>query len=366
MSLQWHSPPQTRVAAWVHDVCGIVPAPRECRFVLNNNSDEMEAGKALLAMYEAELWQLGVMSQAQRRVAALVRNQTGRFPSVQEIDYYLDLAHGSFESAASWLLVEYARQEEREYQESVLAHQRQQLAHIYSQPRPSAPGLGGVDLATEQFLEGGGLGAQMVRNERDVAAVQDFIEGSKLLATDGGSATVPFVDPLSSSATPSAFASDLHNDLQLRATVDAILQGDDAPEPSASEDADTSPLKSEGEPTHCSATSTVLKSNDGTPMCFIRNLDTSTINPPAAPVYSPPWFKPGSKTRDNPITGEELPLNFEDMSRDLKALAAQPSVVRPHEYIFLGNQRKGAKDKLGMIYRRAANKHAGETVTGAT
>ena len=251
MSLQWHSPPQTRVAAWVHDVCGIVPAPRECRFVLNNNSDEMEAGKALLAMYEAELWQLGVMSQAQRRVAALVRNQTGRFPSVQEIDHYLDFAHGSFESAASWLLVEYARQEEREYQESVLAHQRQQLAHIYSQPRPSAPGLGGVDLATEQFLEGGGLGAQMVRNERDVAAVQDFIEGSKLLATDGGSATVPFVDPLSSSATPP------------------------------------------------------------------RLRRTSTT-----------------------------------MSRDLKALAAQPSVVTPHEYIFLGNQRKGAKDKFGMIRSR--------------
>ena len=124
---------QTRVAEWVHEVCGIVPAPRECRFVLNNNSDEMEAGKALLAMYEAELWQLGIMSQAQRRVAALVRNQTGRFPSVQEIDHYLDFAHGSFESAASWLLVEYARQEEREYQESVLAHQRQlyQKRHAY-------------------------------------------------------------------------------------------------------------------------------------------------------------------------------------------------------------------------------------------
>ena len=172
---------------------------------------------------------------------------------------------------------------------------------------------------------------------------------------------MPFVDPLSSSATPSAFASDLHNDLRLRATVDAILQDDDAPEPSASEDADTSPLKTEGEPSHCSATSTLLKSNDGMPMCFINNLRISTVNPPAEPVYSPPWFKPGSKTRENPITGQELPLNFEDMSRDLKVLAAQPSPVRPHEYVFLGNQRRGAKDKSGMVYRRAANNHAGET-----
>ena len=358
MSLQWHSPPQARVAAWVHDVCGIVPAPSECRSVLDTNSCEMEAAKALLAMYEAELWQLGIMSQAQRRVAALVRNQTGRFPSVQEIDYYLDFAHGSFESAASWLLVEYARQEEREYQESVLAHQRQQLAHIYSQPRPSAPGLGGVDLATEQFLEGGGLGAQMVRNERDVAAVQDFIEGSKLLATDGSSATVPSVDPLSSTATPSAFASDLHRDPELQAMYDALLPDGDVPTPFTSEDSDPSPLKSEGEPSHCSATSTLLKSNDGTPMCFINN---SIVTPPAKPVYSPPWFKPGSKTRENPITGQELPLNFEDMSRDLKVLAAQPSPVRPHEYVFLGNQRRGAKDKSGMVYRRAANNHAGET-----
>ena len=195
MSLQWHSPPQARVAAWVHNACGIIPAPSECPSVLDTNSCETEAAKTLLAMYEAELWRLGIMSQAQRRVAALVRNQTGRFPSVQEIDYYLDFAHGSFESAASWLLVEYARQEEREYQESVLAHQRQQLAHIYSQPRPSAPGLGGVDLATEQLLEGGGLGTQMVRNERDLAAEEHW---NKLLATDGSSATVPSVDPLSS------------------------------------------------------------------------------------------------------------------------------------------------------------------------
>ena len=357
MSLQWHSPPQARVAAWVHNACGIIPAPSECPSVLDTNSCETEAAKTLLAMYEAELWRLGIMSQAQRRVAALVRNQTGRFPSVQEIDHYLDFAHGSFESAASWLLVEYARQEEREYQESVLAHQRQQLAHIYSQPRPSAPGLGGVDLATEQLLEGGGLGTQMVRNERDLAAEEHW---NKLLATDGSSATVPSVDPLSSTATPSAFASDLHRDPKLRATVDALLQDGDVPTPFTSEDADTSPLKSEGEPTHCSAKSTVLKSNDGTPMCFHHN-HTSTVNPPAAPVYSPTWFKPGSKTRENPITGEELPLNCEDMSRDLKALAAQPSLVRPHEYIFLGNQRRGAKDPSGMVHRRAANKHAGET-----
>ena len=165
----------------------------------------------LHATLEAELWQRGIMSTEQRGVAALIRNETGRFPSVGSIDFYLH-NNGSIESAATLLLVEYANQELRDYTESVQTHHRQQLAHMYNQRRPSALGLGGVDVATEQSVEGGGLGTQMVRNERDVAAVQDFIEGSKLLATDGGSATVPFVDPLSSSATPSAFASDLHND----------------------------------------------------------------------------------------------------------------------------------------------------------
>jgi hypothetical protein len=222
------------------------------------------------------------------------------------------------------LLVEYANQELREYRESEQTHHRQQ---------------------------------QMVRNERDLAVEEHW---NKLLATDGSSATVPSVDALSSTATPSAFASDLHRDPELRATVDALLQDDDVPTPLTSEDADTSPLKSEGEPAHCSATSTVLKSNDGTPMCVFRN-HTSTVNPPAAPVYSPTWFKPGSKTRENPITGEELPLCSEDMSRDIKVLAAQPSAVRPHEYIFLGNQRRGARDQSGMVHRRAAKKHAGET-----
>ncbi len=67
------------------------------------------------------------------------------------VDFYLDLAHGSFEPAATLLLVEDARQEERRYQESVLTHQRQQLAHTYSQLLHSALDLGGVDVATEKF-----------------------------------------------------------------------------------------------------------------------------------------------------------------------------------------------------------------------
>ena len=66
--------------------------------------------------------------------------------------------------------MEDARQEERQYDEYVLTHQRQQLAHIFSQRRPSALDLGGVDVATEKLLEGGGLGAEMVRTERDLAA----------------------------------------------------------------------------------------------------------------------------------------------------------------------------------------------------
>ena len=311
----------------------------------------------LHATLEAELWQRGIMSTEQRAVAALIRNETGMFPSVASINFYLE-NNGSIESAATSLLVEYANQELREYRESVQTHHRQQLADMYNQRRPSALGLGGVDVvATEQSVEGGGLGTQMVRNERDLAEEEHW---NKLLATDGSSATVPSVDPLSSTATPSTFASDLHRDPELRATVDALLQDGDAPTPFTAEDADTSPLKSEGEPTHCSATSTVLKSNDGTPMCFFRN-HTSTVNPPAAPVYSPTWFKPGSKTRENPITGEVVPLNCEDMSHDLKVLAAQPSLVRPYEYIFSGSQRKGAQDPSGMVHRRAANKYAGET-----
>ena len=42
--------------------------------------------------------------------------------------------------------------------------------------------MGGVDVATEQFVEGGGPGTQMLRNERDLAAAKDW---KKLLATDG-------------------------------------------------------------------------------------------------------------------------------------------------------------------------------------
>jgi hypothetical protein len=44
----------------------------------------------LHATIEAELWQLGILSAGQRWVAALIRNQTGIIPSVQEIDFYLE------------------------------------------------------------------------------------------------------------------------------------------------------------------------------------------------------------------------------------------------------------------------------------
>ena len=201
----------------------------------------------------------GNRSPAQRGIAALVRNQTGRFPSVQSVDFYLDLAHGSVESAATLLLVEDARQDERQYVESVLTHQRQQLAHMYSQPRPSALDLGRVDVATEKFLEGGGLGAEMVRTERDVAAVQDYIEQSKLHATDGRSATEPFVDPLSSTATPSAFVSGLDGNPALHEMVDAILQDS----PFTSEEAPAAPALT-SEASHVGATSALKKTDAGT------------------------------------------------------------------------------------------------------
>ena len=180
MSLQWHSPQQACVAAWVHDVCGIAPAPSECQSVLDTYSCQMEAARMLHATLEAELWQRGIMSTEQRGVAALIRNETGMFPSVGSIDFYLH-NNGSIESAATLLLVEYANQELRDYTESVQTHHRQQLAHMYNQRRPSALGLGGVDVATEQSVEGGGLGTQMVRNERDLAAEEHW---NKLLATD--------------------------------------------------------------------------------------------------------------------------------------------------------------------------------------
>ena len=34
---------QTRVAAWVHDACGIVTAPSECQSALDTNSCKIEA-----------------------------------------------------------------------------------------------------------------------------------------------------------------------------------------------------------------------------------------------------------------------------------------------------------------------------------
>jgi hypothetical protein len=148
MSLQWHSPPQVCVAAWVRDVCGIVPAPSECQYFLDTNSCQIqEAARMLHATLEAELWQRGIMSTEQRAVAALIRNETGMFPSVASINFYLE-NNGSIESAATSLLVEYANQELREYRESEQTHHRQQ---------------------------------QMVRNERDLAEEEHW---NKLLAEE--------------------------------------------------------------------------------------------------------------------------------------------------------------------------------------
>ena len=92
----------------------------------------MKAARMLHAAFEAELWQLGVMPAGQRGVAALIRNETRMFPSVQSIDFYLH-NNGTIESAATSLLVEYANQELRDYRESVQTHHRQQLAHLYNQ-----------------------------------------------------------------------------------------------------------------------------------------------------------------------------------------------------------------------------------------
>ena len=354
MSLQWHSPPQTRVAAWVQASCGIAPAPSECQSVLNANPCEMEAARTLLAMFESELWQLGIRSPAQRGIAALVRNQTGRFPSVQSVDFYLDLAHGSVESAATLLLVEDARQDERQYVESVLTHQRQQLAHMYSQPRPSALDLGRVDVATEKFLEGGGLGAEMVRTERDVAAVQDYIEQSKLHATDGRSATEPFVDPLSSTATPSAFVSGLDGNPALHEMVDAILQDS----PFTSEEAPAAPaLKSEA--SHVGATSALKKTDAGTPLCFINN-DAGSKVISTEEHYEIPWFAPGTTHSVSAITGLSSPLTFETMRRDVNLHSSTPRHTRHHHFVFLGSQKAGTKDKNGNLRRGSPNLEAGE------
>jgi hypothetical protein len=78
MSLQWHSPPQACVAAWVHDVCGIVQAPSECQSFLDTNSCQIqEAARMLHATLEAELWQLGIISTGQRGVASLKGTRRG-------------------------------------------------------------------------------------------------------------------------------------------------------------------------------------------------------------------------------------------------------------------------------------------------
>ena len=297
----------------------------------------------------------GNRSPAQRGIAALVRNQTGRFPSVQSVDFYLDLAHGSVESAATLLLVEDARQDERQYVESVLTHQRQQLAHMYSQPRPSALDLGRVDVATEKFLEGGGLGAEMVRTERDVAAVQDYIEQSKLLATDGRSATEPFVDPLSSTATPSAFVSGLDGNPALHEMVDAILQDS----PFTSEEAPAAPaLKSEA--SHVGATSALKKTDAGTPLCFINN-DAGSKVISTEEHYEIPWFAPGTTHSVSAITGLSSPLTFETMRRDVNLHSSTPRHTRHHHFVFLGSQKTGTKDKNGNLRRGAPNLEAGET-----
>ncbi len=53
---------------------------------------------------------------------------------------------------------------------------------MYNQRRPSALGLGGVDVVvTEQSVEGGGLGTQMVRNERDLAEEEHWNIQASLL-----------------------------------------------------------------------------------------------------------------------------------------------------------------------------------------
>jgi hypothetical protein len=82
---------QTRVAAWVHDACGILTAPSECQSALDTNSCKIEAARMLHAAVEMSQrrssppggvrrvsgsWSLGVVSASAGQIGVARRPHT--------------------------------------------------------------------------------------------------------------------------------------------------------------------------------------------------------------------------------------------------------------------------------------------------
>ena len=102
------------------------------------------------------------------------------------------------------------------------------------------------------------------------------------------------------------------------------------------------------------------KTSDGTPLCFIKNVEGSQALS-TDEYLEIAWFAKGTTHSVNPNTGLRSPLTFERMRTDVNVHSSQPTHTRRHHYFFLGSQKKGARDTKGFLHRRLPNRGAGET-----
>ena len=355
MSLQWYSPAEAAVADLVRKHSGITPTKWECFEALDRNRDGsyVDAADELLWKYGVERQQLDALSPTERAVADIVRDKTGDVPTQAECGFYLQLHNDNIQDAAKGVRNEYNRAQTRHEEQALLRAQPEQPARFYpstgampfldafmsreSMPTPT------VDLATERFRATGGIGEQMVRTEEDIAAVRDFMFGSQLPSTDGASTYVP------SESTAPSLASASSHDPKLQTLVAAITS-----------DVPLSPTKSGSDASDVDATGAVKKTSDGTPLCFIKNVEGSQALS-TDEYLEIAWFAKGTTHSVNPNTGLRSPLTFERMRTDVNAHSSQPTHTRRHHYFFLGSQKKGARDTKGFLHRRLPNRGAGET-----
>ena len=355
MSLQWYSPAEAAVADLVRGHSGITPTKWECFQALDRNGDGsyLDAADELLLKYAVERQQLDALSPTERAVADIVRDKTGDVPTQAECGFYLQLHNDNIQDAAKGVRNEYNRAQTRHEEQALLRAQPEQPARIYpstgampfldafmsreSMPTPT------VDLATERFRATGGIGEQMVRTEEDVGAVHDFILRSQLTSTDGASANLP------SESTAPSLASASSHDPKLRKLVAAITSDDPV-----------SPTKSGSEASDVDAMGAVKKTSDGTPLCFIKNVEGSQALS-TDEYLEIAWFAKGTTHSVNPNTGLRSPLTFERMRTDVNVHSSQPTHTRRHHYVFLGSQKRGAQDTKGFLHRRLPNRGAGET-----
>ena len=324
MSLQWYSPGEAAVADLVRKHSGITPTKWECFEALDRNRDGsyVDAADELLWKYGVERQQLDALSPTERAVADIVRDKTGDVPTQAECGFYLQLHNDNIQDAATGVRNEYKRAQTR--------HDEQALRAQPQQPAPFCPSTGAmpfldaflssesmstpaVDLATELFRATGGIGEQMVRTEEDIAAVRD----------------VMFASPSESTATSLASASS--HDPKLQTLVAAI-----------SSDVPVSSTKSGSEASDVDATGAVKKTSDGTPLCFIKNVEGSQALSTDEHLEIA-WFAKGTTHSVNPNTGLSSPLTFERMRTDVNAHSSQPTHTRHHHYYFLGSQKKGGR-----------------------